>query len=200
MRTDPEAPMRSTRRIRDPLAGSRGHALAEFALVLPILLFLIVAVIDIGHLIQTRLILTNVSREGGSIGSRQTPLDGSITDMLLASGRPLDLGGADGRLYVTRVTAGADPSDPEPRVLDQYQRGSLAVATAIDDRNRTLGLTEAIHDRLTFRQANGTADIPQVTVVEIFYKYRPITPLPNFIPGLLTADGGGLIIRSKAVF
>ena len=196
----PVTPSDVRRRRRDPLAGSRGHALAEFALVLPILLFLIVAVIDIGHLIQTRLILTNVSREGGSIGSRQTPLDGTITDMLLASGRPLDLGGPDAKVFVTRVTSGSSQADPAPRILDQYQRGSLAVSTAIDDGSSTLGLTDAIHDRLTFRDANGTADIPQVTVVEIFYKYRPITPLPNFMPGLLTADGGGLIIRSKAVF
>ena len=190
----------SRRTVRDRHAGSRGHALAEFALVLPILLFLIVAVIDIGHLVQTRLILTNVSREGGSIGSRQQPLDASLTDLLMASGRPLDLGGNDGKVVVSRIESGKRRADPDPKILNQYERGGLAVASAIDDGNPFLGLTQPLHDRLVYRDANGTADISEVTVVEVFYKYRPITPLPNFIAGLLDPDDGGLIIRSKAVF
>ena len=190
----------SGRAVGNRHAGSRGHALAEFALVLPVLLFLIVAVIDIGHLVQTRLILTNVSREGGSIGSRQSPLDASLTDLLLASGRPLDLGGNDAKVVVSRIESGKRRADPEPKILSQYERGGLAVASAIDDGNPLLGLTQPLHDRLVYRDANATADIAEVTVVEVFYKYRPITPLPNFIPGLLDSDDGGLIIRSKAVF
>jgi len=36
--------------------------------------------------------------------------------------------------------------------------------------------------------------------VEVFYLYRPLTPLPHFIQGILLPDGGGMIIRSRAVF
>ena len=44
-----------------------------------------------------------------------------------------------------------------------------------------------------------TADISNVTVVEVFYKYTPITPISRFAPGLFT-NSGGTIISSKAVF
>jgi hypothetical protein len=181
-------------------AASRGAAIVEFALVLPILLFLVMAVIDIGHLIETRMILTNVSREGGSIGSRQTPIDVSLTDMLVASGRPVDLGGADGKVVVSRIAAGTSAGSPNPTVEVQYERGGLGVNSGIDPGYVRLGLSPAMYDHLVFNATNSTADISQVTVVETFFKYRPITPLPNMIPGLLTSDGGGLILRSRAVF
>jgi hypothetical protein len=183
-----------------PGTRSRGAALVEFALVLPILLFLIMALIDFGHLIETRLILTNVSREGGSIGSRQTPLDPALTDMLLASGKPVNLAGADGKVVISRIVAGADAGSPDPTILAQYERGGLAVPSGINSGLVRLGLSPTLHDHLMFKAANGTADISEITVVETFFKYRPITPLPNFMPGMLTSDGGGVILRSKAVF
>jgi hypothetical protein len=64
-----------------------------------------------------------------------------------------------------------------------------------------MGLSAAIYDHLVYKGApNNSADIAQVTVVEVFYKYHPITPISNFIPGFLTRDGNGVIIWSKAVF
>ena len=183
-----------------PGTACRGAALVEFALVLPLLLFLIMAVIDFGHLIETRLILTNVSREGGSIGSRQTPLDASLTDMLIASGRPVDLAGADGKVVITRIVAGTGTGAPDPTIAAQFERGGLAVQSGINGGLVRLGLSPTLHDHLVFNAVNGTADIAEVTVVETFFKYRPITPLPNMLPGMLTSDGGGLILRSRAVF
>ena len=181
-------------------AGSRGAALVEFALVLPILLFLVMAVIDFGHLIETRMILTNVSREGGSIGSRQTPIDPSLTDMLVASGLPVDLGGVDGKVVVSRIVAGTGAGTPSPTVQAPYERGALGVNSGIDQGYVRLGLSPTMYGHLVFNATNGTADIGAVTVVEVYYKYHPITPLPNMIPGMLTSDGGGLILRSRAVF
>jgi len=157
-------------------------------------------VIDFGHLIETRLILTNVSREGGSIGSRQTPLDASLTDMLIASGRPVDLAGADGKVVITRIVAGTGTGAPDPTIAAQFERGGLAVQSGINGGLVRLGLSPTLHDHLVFNAVNGTADIAEVTVVETFFKYRPITPLPNMLPGMLTSDGGGLILRSRAVF
>jgi hypothetical protein len=185
---------------RAPHAGDRGSALIEMALVLPFILMLLMAVIDFGHLIQTRLIITNVSREGGSIASRAPSIDSGLTDMVLASGTPLNLAGADGRVYITRIQAGPDANSPSPTIATQISGGSLAEASRISGTRVTLGLTQRLYDHLVFDPANGTADISQVTVVEVIYKYRPITPLPNFIPGLLDADSGGLLIASKAVF
>ena len=181
-------------------SGARGAALVEFAVVLPFLLLILMATIDFGHLIQTRLIITNVSREGGSIASRAQTITSDNTDMVVASGAPLQLSGADGRVYITRIKAGINKDSPKPTILTQLTSGGLSVASKIQGSGATLGLTQALYDHLVFKTANNSADIPEVTAVEIIYKYRPITPLPNFIAGMLNADGGGFVISSKAVF
>ena len=180
--------------------GARGSALVELAVVLPFMLLLLMAMIDFGHLIQTRLIITNLSREGASIASRSPAVTTSITNMVVASGSPLQLSGTDGRIYVTRIKAGASSGSPKPTILTQLSSGTLAVPSKIVAGSATLGLTQKLYDHLVFRTANSTADIAECTAVEVIYKYRPITPLPNFIAGMLNADGGGFVISSKAVF
>ncbi len=181
-------------------AGSRGTALVEFALVLPLILIMLLATIDFGHLIQTRLIITNVSREGGSIASRQSPIDANLPTMLLASGRPLSLGGPDGKLIITRIKAGESEASPDPAITTRIENGTLGVSSRIDSGQPNFGLSAALYNHLVFDVDKATADISDITVVAVFYKYRPITPIPNFIPGLLQQDGGGFIIGSKAVF
>ena len=53
-----------------PTSKNPGQALVEFALVLPLLLVLILGVIDFTRLITTKMVLTNVAREGASYISR----------------------------------------------------------------------------------------------------------------------------------
>ena len=36
-------------------------------------------------------------------------------------------------------------------------------------------------------------------MVEVFYHYRPITPLPNFVQNLFPVNGG-ILIGSRAIF
>jgi hypothetical protein len=181
-------------------ARERGAALIEFAFALPLLLILVFAIIDFGHLVQTRLIMTNVSREGASIASRDQTIDPALTTLLTASGRPLDLGGADGRIVITRLNAGESEAAPNPTTGTSYSAGQLAVASRFSDGRANLGLTPALHDHLVFDVDNGTADISDITVVEVFYRYRPITPLSNFLQGMLQSNGGGLIFSSRAIF
>src|SRR6266850_3016097 len=103
----------------------RGTALIEFVLSLPFLLILVFGTVDFGHLVQDRLILTNVSREGASIASREGVIDPAITALLQASGAPLDLAGADGKVIVTRLLAGQSAEEPDPKVAAQIVRGGL---------------------------------------------------------------------------
>ena len=180
--------------------GARGTSIAEFAFVLPFMLLLLMATIDFGHLIQTRLIVTNVAREGASIGSRATVVTSDITTMVVASAAPLLLSGLDGKVYVTRIKAGVDKNAPKPTIQTQIYTGSLAKPSQIATVSSTLGLTQKIYNHLVFNTTNNTADIREVTVVEVMYKYRPITPLPGFVQGMLNADGGGFVVFSKAVY
>ena len=189
---------------RRPFAGRngrRGTALIEFALILPVLIILVLATVDFGRLIQARLIISNVSREGGSLAARQTTVDTSLITVLKESGKPLNLIGADGKIIITRVKAGLSAGAPNPAIATQDSRGTLARSSTIAAGNPNLGLTASIYNHLLFKSANATSDIAEVTVVEVFYKYRPITPFPKgFGGGMLLPDTDGMIVWSRAIF
>jgi Flp pilus assembly protein TadG len=56
---------------------SRGQALVEFALVLPLLLLLILGAMDLGKVITTKMVMTNAAREGANYLSRNALTDAS---------------------------------------------------------------------------------------------------------------------------
>ena len=159
------------------------------------------ATVDFGRLIQARLIISNVSREGGSIASRQTVVDTSLTTVLKESGRPLDLVGADGRIIITRVKAGLSGHDPDPTIVTQCSRGAPRQEQPIGVVGGDPALPASIYHHLCFDPAQASADISEVTVVEIFYKYRPVMPFPRDFGGdLFRSDGDGTIVWSQAIF
>jgi hypothetical protein len=187
----------------------KGIATLELALILPILCVLAFAVIDFGSLVQARLVVTNVSREGGSLASRDFLINQAAIDpakiakdlliMLQSSGSPLDLQ-TWGRIFVTQIKAGATQALPNPTIEFQNNSGSLAVSSGIGSGLTYLGLSQTLYNRLRFNPSHQTSDISGLTVVEVFYKYRPITPLPKFIQNILLPNGDGIIIGSKSVF
>lgn len=180
--------------------GERGTALLELALVLPMLLTILLFVAELGFLIHSRLIVTNVSREGGSLGSRAITLDNRFLTLLESAGKPLNLAGDDGKVIVTRITSGTTDQDPLPRVTTRLSDGRLVVQSMVNGNQPKMGLPAPIYDHLVYRTANGTADIAEVTIVEIFYKHRPVTPLQRFMRDLVLADGDGTILKSRAIF
>jgi hypothetical protein len=192
----------------DVRLGKRGVALIEFALILPLLLLMALAVIDIGRLIQVRLIVTNLAREGGSLASRQSTLDASLISLLQSSSNPpMDLSGANGKIFISRIRAGTAQNN-SPTMTTQLSGGALPWNSGIGSGQTRLGLTQRLYDHLVYRvQATNppqsAPDISEITVVEVYSKYRPITPLPNFIlKDLLLRDVNhtGLVVSSKAIF
>jgi Flp pilus assembly protein TadG len=177
----------------------KGVATLEMVLILPVLCILLFGIVDFGRLIQARLVVTNVSREGGSLASRDLKVGNDLLVALQGSSSPLDLQ-AMGRIYVSKINAGETAAAPDPMINSQISSGSLNVNSGIDTKLPHLGLSEVLYNHLKFNSRNQTSDISEITVVEVFYKYRPITPLPNFIQNILLNDGDGIIIGSKAVF
>lgn len=177
----------------------KGIAALELALILPILCVMAFGIIDFGRLIQARLVVTNVSREGGGLASREIMVGNALLAALQASTSPLILQ-ADGRIFVTRIKAGASRNSPNPVIESQVNSGGLSVSSGIRNNLQYFGLSQALYDHLRFNTTNQTSDISDLTVVEVFYKYRPITPLPNFIQNILLTNGNGIIIGSKSVF
>lgn len=181
--------------------GARGASAVEFALVLPVIIVLALGIIEFGNFFTARFIIVNAAREGASLASRDIQSAQQLMTLMQQAATPLDLQNK-GRIYIRRIRAGQTSSNPNP-ALDpsgSAQAGSLNVPSSVTGAN--FGLTAAVYDRLVFDNSPNqmTADIGEVTVVEVFYLYTPITPLSNFIPGLLTRDGGGRIMNSRSVF
>jgi len=52
----------------------RGQALVEFAMVMPIMLLLLFALVDFGRAFYSWLLITNAAREGARVAATQSPL------------------------------------------------------------------------------------------------------------------------------
>jgi Flp pilus assembly protein TadG len=174
----------------------------EFAIILPLLVILAFGTIDFGRLIHARLVITNVSREGGNLASRYRDVEitaqkKDLLNLLQVSGKPLDLD-SDGKIWITKIIAGASSEHPQPTIAAQVGKGDLSVSSKIVGSG-SMGLSPELFNHLVFNETHQTADISEITVAEVFYKYQTVTPLPNFIEGIFMPDGG-IIIGSKAVF
>ena len=181
--------------------GERGAALLELALLLPILVVLAFGVIDLGRLIHARLVVTNVCREGGSLASRDIQTGNNLIAMLQSSATPFNLQ-AQGRIYVTKIKAGETQANSLPYIDSRFQGGAYAVSSSIGGNvgQAPTGLSTTLYNHLRFEPApQSTSDISEISVVEVFYYYRPITPLPNFVQNLFPVSGG-ILIGSRAIF
>lgn len=181
--------------------GERGVAAVEMALILPLIIVIVFAVIDFGRFFTARFIIINVAREGASLASRDIQSATELITLMQKGATPLDLA-QSGKIYIKRIRAGQTNDDPYPAVDNSKsaEGGALTVSSSVTGSN--FGLTAALYNHLVFDNspAQMTADIGEITVVEVFYKYIPITPLSNFIPNLMTSDQGGRIMQSRAVF
>jgi len=88
--------------------GEKGQALVEFALLVPIFLILLFAIVDFGMGFYSWITVTNSAREGARLGAVQATTDKIIERVELAS----DLINEDTQMT---VTVGCGPSsDPPP--------------------------------------------------------------------------------------
>ncbi|HAA89854.1 MAG TPA: pilus assembly protein TadE [Peptococcaceae bacterium] len=95
----------------------RGQALAEFALILPLLLLLVFGIIEFGRIFYSYLMVTQAAREGARLGAV-----GGSDQEIVALVRDVAVG-----LDENRIKVDIDP------VEDQRSRGdSLRVAVSYD--------------------------------------------------------------------
>jgi hypothetical protein len=199
---------RNRRQVRTLFSGTlrnrRGASLLELALLLPILVVLLFGIIDLGRLIHARLVITNVSREGASLACRDINSGANLISLLQTSATPFNLQG-QGQIFITNIGAArVAPAPPHanPWIISRDQGGSLSVSSSIVgavNGNLQSGLSQTMMNHLTLGAGNTPPHITGVTVVEVFYRYMPITPLPNFLQGVFNS-GGGILIGSRSVF
>ena len=184
--------------------GERGIAALELAIILPVMLIIVCAIVDFGRLFNARLEITNIAREGGSLASRDIKSAASIITYL-QKGASLDLA-KSGKIYVWKINGGQNATAPKPAIYtaNSAKAGNLLVDSSVQNSNGDnayqFGFSDTFYAHLVFNTTNQMSDIAEATVVEVFYRYTPISPISNFIPGLMTGDSGGKIISSKAVF
>ena len=86
MTARPATPFGALRRRLARSLREAGQTLVEFALILPIMLLLIFALVDFGRGFYTWLILTNGAREGARVGATQQDYNAIVTRIQEATG------------------------------------------------------------------------------------------------------------------
>ncbi len=112
----------------------QGQALVEMALVLPILIMLIFGIVEFGRILNTHLVVTELSREGarkGAIGETDSNIVTTIQNNATAS----DLNVSDLTITIDPVSAGKRARGTSVKVEVTYQVDLIApvIGTLIGD-------------------------------------------------------------------
>ena len=161
--SDRDNVVRSTKRAKDS-----GQALVEFALSATLMLTLVFGLVDFSRAIYIAQVIANLTGEGSSMASRGTTLSDTATSVVAAS-TSLNLS-TSGQVIVSSVFN----NNNRIQLTGQVSQGGIG---AISKIGSVIGGT-AILPATVVPQVNQT-----VFVTEVFYKYKPITPIGNFLTG-----------------
>ncbi len=152
---------------------SRGQAIVEAAIILPLLVLLVIGVFEYSRSIQANNIVVNMSREAANLASRTTSPFQYIMDSVGDTAQPLAMP-AHGMIYITKVqgvliggvphTVVANPSDQA-----KWAQGGYNVASKIgtpSGTNYVVNIPNGTGGNLTL--ASGE----EAYVAEVFYDYQ----------------------------
>ena len=168
--------LRNHARHRFARRSERGAVMAEMGLVLPLLLIVMLAGIDLGRLVYSNQILTDLTREAAMLVSRGATSNEAFTATFRADA-PLDLQ-AHGGIIISRVRR-KNVDDPTPWIFTQDRGGALAATSRVG----VVGGAAVI--------PNVTSMAPGVTImaVEILHPFDPVFGLEqlgvNMYPDLV---------------
>jgi len=156
--------------MRRRAGGERGQSLAELALVMPLLLMILVAMVEVGWAMRSHLIVTTASREAARFAARRVfdyaEID-EVAEVALLSLNPVyDGADADATIIITKVQI--DPQGHWSKPDGTYVKGDLPVETRMEDAT----YDQIGADNVVFNTAHSGIDSENnVVVVEVFYDH-----------------------------
>ena len=157
-----------TRVIAKVIAGRTGQGMLEFAVVAPLLLALLMALIDITRAVYYAQVSSGLTRQGSNLASRGTTLPDTISAVIQGEA-PLDLD-KFGEVIVTSVAKIKGVN----RITGQKSQGGLSQSSKIG-----LGVGSPATLPLQAEPMLRTGETVYIT--EVFYAYQPITPIGNIL-------------------
>jgi Flp pilus assembly protein TadG len=157
---------------------SRGQTLVEFALVLPIFLLLLFAVIDGGRYIYLSSALSNAAREGARLGSVEASWKGSADATCGTAGGPV---------------CPANTTQLLNHIRDAANR-QMAPFGSVKDLYLSCDPSSGTPPTGTWTTATCTANTAGGTIsVRVTYTWNAITPLVSNIMGSITTSGSATV-------
>jgi Flp pilus assembly protein TadG len=157
----------------------RGQSLVEFALVLPLFLFLLFAVIDGGRYVYVNSTLSNAAREGARLGSVEASWRGSSDPSCGAVAGPV-CPANDAQLINHITTAANRQMAPFGSVTNVYL--SCTSSSGTPPTGNWTGAT------------CGNPNSGSQLSVRVTYTWRAITPLIGNVMGQINTSGSSTVI------
>lgn len=136
--------MKRMRRLRS-LRGDSGQSLVEFALVTPILILMVLAMVDFARAWNSYQVITDAAREGArqAVIDNPTTTEQDVVDIIEAALNRASLDLARSDIQITGF--GGPRGDPTTvRIEYDYELGWVGILLALAQGDRTLTLTTEI--------------------------------------------------------
>src|SRR5438046_8226747 len=126
------APITGSEKMREASRRSRGQALAEFGIVLSLLMVGGLGIFQVGYLIYQQYGAMNLAREGANLISRQSSLD--VAESAIRAAQAAPRFDADTRLVLSVVQLGAGgPNANKPVITQRHAAGRPTGASLLGE-------------------------------------------------------------------
>jgi Flp pilus assembly protein TadG len=112
---------------------SRGQALVEFSIVLPLLLLIVLGVVEVSYALLDQHIVTKLTREGSNLISRNTTLGDAAAVMKAMETRPVDLDNGSKLIFsvIRNIPTIGAPNYNKAVLAQRYEYGTLGKQSTI---------------------------------------------------------------------